>query len=448
MIAVGDFEYAGGKQINYIGSWNGREWNPLGSGIVGGAYKVSGKPSFTMWQRGINNCVRYQNDLHIAGTYEGIGSIVCGNVTRYDKGRLQCLDSGVRESVMQTPVGSSFYYTSFVSDMAAIGNNLYVAGNFTKAGNITANCAARWDGSTWKAMGNTKDILPYYPLRLSVDSTGGLLLAGSFTMIDGQRCNGLARWNGAQWSPVGFSQPADTMHINAICVAPNNDIYIAAQSRQQNGLQTERIKRWNGIAWQDLGGLFPDSTSYCTAIAVKGDLLYVAGKFSQAGTTNAINVAMLNTKTLEWLPLGSGLTVGTLNRTIQSIAFVGDTVYFGGGISYAGGKPSFNIAAWLPANTSSVEQLSAEIPENIGLTVSPNPVSTNGTFEFHLANRGNVRLVLADALGREVITVAEGIFAAGSYRATADVSLLPAGVYYARLQTAHGATGRAAVIER
>ncbi len=36
--------------------------------------------------------------------------------------------------------------------LAMWGGNLYAGGAFTNAGGVTANCIAKWNGSTWEAL--------------------------------------------------------------------------------------------------------------------------------------------------------------------------------------------------------------------------------------------------------------------------------------------------------
>lgn len=405
------------------------------------------------YQPGISHYIRLGNSAYIAGMFEVVGSVNCFNIGRYNgNGQFECADSGVTASTGGL-INNQPYSLSYISSVSRIGPKLYVVGDFTVAGTTPARCVASWDGTTWSALG--KGILSAlrwsYPVYSAVDSSGGLLVAGSFTSIDGQSCNGLARWDGSTWSPVGFTTSTDAAYtINTLCVAPNNDIYVAGTFGLESSNGQNIIKRWDGVQWHKVGETPPNSGTSISVMAVKGNLLYVAGKFDSIGTVAATNVAVFNLTTATWSPLGSGLVIGpiSIGPEISSITFIGDTVYFGGEIRYAGGKPSSNIAAWLPAKPSSVEQLSIEAPEMLALTFSPNPASTNATFNFYLEKSSSIRLVLADALGREVMTIAESTFAMGAYRAAADVSLLPAGVYYARLYTTHGTTSQAAVITR
>ncbi|MEM1116358.1 MAG: alpha-amylase family glycosyl hydrolase [Bacteroidota bacterium] len=79
--------------------------------------------------------------------------------------------------------------------------------------------------------------------------------------------------------------------------------------------------------------------------------------------------------------------------------------------------------------------------------VFPNPAASGARVRFALAAPGAVRLDVLDALGRQVLTVADRTFAAGDHEAAVDVSSLPAGVYVVRLATEAGAeTARLTVV--
>ncbi|MBI5646101.1 MAG: hypothetical protein HY962_04150 [Ignavibacteriae bacterium] len=78
------------------------------------------------------------------------------------------------------------------------------------------------------------------------------------------------------------------------------------------------------------------------------------------------------------------------------------------------------------------------------LNASPNP--TSGALSVHadLREQAHLRLVVVDALGREVYRVADAIFHAGTHRFTVPAGLLRAGRYYI-LATAAGRTTTSAV---
>jgi hypothetical protein len=87
------------------------------------------------------------------------------------------------------------------------GSALYAGGEFTTAGGISANGIAKWNGSSWSALGSgmaasgppiVKALTPFD------DGSGPALYAGGyFTTAGGVPANGIARWDGSSWSALG-----------------------------------------------------------------------------------------------------------------------------------------------------------------------------------------------------------------------------------------------------
>ncbi|PAP76692.1 T9SS type A sorting domain-containing protein [Rubrivirga marina] len=68
----------------------------------------------------------------------------------------------------------------------------------------------------------------------------------------------------------------------------------------------------------------------------------------------------------------------------------------------------------------------------------PNPSHNAVTVPFRLREAGPVRLVLLDALGRDVATLADGPFGSGAHHVRVDATGLPSGVYVVRLSAEAG----------
>src|SRR5258707_1236971 len=70
--------------------------------------------------------------------------------------------------------------------------NLYIGGVFTAAGGVTANHIAKWDGSSWGALGSgiNGDVF-----ALAV-SGSDLYAGGYFTTAGGIAANYIAKWDG------------------------------------------------------------------------------------------------------------------------------------------------------------------------------------------------------------------------------------------------------------
>jgi hypothetical protein len=89
------------------------------------------------------------------------------------------------------------------------GTALYVGGLFTAIGGLTVNHIAKWNGTSWSALGSGFDNNtggPTYVHALAVFDEGSgprLFAQGDFTTAGGAAVTGVARWNGSTWSPLG-----------------------------------------------------------------------------------------------------------------------------------------------------------------------------------------------------------------------------------------------------
>lgn len=88
------------------------------------------------------------------------------------------------------------------------GPALYAGGGFTTAGGVRANRIARWDGSTWSALGSGMNGT-VWALTVFDDGSGPGLYAGGLFSTAGDRVSGfLARWSGT-WGEFNGESPFD-----------------------------------------------------------------------------------------------------------------------------------------------------------------------------------------------------------------------------------------------
>lgn len=95
------------------------------------------------------------------------------------------------------------------------------------------------------------------------------------------------------------------------------------------------------------------------------------------------------------------------------------------------------VVQWIPADSIVVglAEGPSVAPRRLELAVTPNPVSGRALVSYGVPRAGNVSLVLHDASGRPVQTLASGYRTAGRYQATLSGDRLSAGVYFYTLTT-------------
>jgi len=441
LLTIGGFVYASDKILNNIGYWNGSNWENIGTGIVGGATFRNDIMHLMTGPTGLTQYAKMGQTMYLGGSFEQLGAYRCDNITSYREGTTECVGGGIYESHVGS--GGQFVSPAYLTGMQVIGSNLFVAGDFKKAGQVPVESIAQWDGKQWSDLGggipNTRG-----SFLLAQDSSGKLLVGGKFSSISGIPCNGLAAWNGKEWSEVSINPKDSVASASAVCVSPNGDLYVAG-NLSVNGEPTKTvIIRKRGDVIEKIGEIqaIPKSIPMVNVMACNGDLMYVAGNFNHIGTIKANKVAVWNMKTEKWSALGSGFVGTPYNDSLSntsdkftSIAFIGDTVYFGGSFSFVGGKSSFNIAAWLPAKPNNVEYVGDAQFTQPTLTCAPNPSASYVNFQVQLLRNEHFTITIADALGRVVQTVADEYKTAGEYSIKATTHELSTGVYFARLVT-------------
>src|SRR5207249_3408904 len=66
-----------------------------------------------------------------------------------------------------------------------------------------ATGVARWDGSTWSALGDTND--PFNSvLAIAITTGGDIYVGGLLQRIGGVTVAGVAKWNGSTWATFDF----------------------------------------------------------------------------------------------------------------------------------------------------------------------------------------------------------------------------------------------------
>lgn len=251
------------------------------------------------------------------------------------------------------------------------GDALYAGGSFTVAGGSTANRVAKWDGSTWSALGTGiggGGVPRVFALTVFNDGSGDALYAGGrFNNAGGAAATTIAKWNGSSWSALGSGT---NVEIRALCVY-NNALYAGGLFTTAGGAPANYLARWNGSSWSNVG---VGTNGFVRALAVYndggGNALYVGGHFTTAGGSPASSIARWNGATFS--ALGSGVVPGTFAPGVRALlAFddgspTGTTLYAAGDFATAGGVSVNNVARWDGTAWSALDNGTNHIIEALG----------------------------------------------------------------------------------
>ncbi|HOB97331.1 MAG TPA: SUMF1/EgtB/PvdO family nonheme iron enzyme [Verrucomicrobiota bacterium] len=284
-------------------------------------------------------------NLYIGGSFISAGSVVANRIAKWDGSSWSALGSGMNNRVWA---------------LAVSGSDLYAGGYFTTAGGVSANCVARWNGSSWSALGSGMGGLVY---ALAV-SGSDLYAGGTFTTAGGVAANRIAKWDGSDWSALGSGM---NDWVGALAVS-GSDLYAGGGFGTAGGVSAQNIAKWNGSSWSPLGSGMNDCVR---ALAVSGSDLYVGGDFSTAGGVSANYVAKWDGSS--WSPLGTGM-----NDWVGALAVSGSDLYAGGTFTTAGGVEANRIAKW---NGSSWSALGLGMVGGVyALAVSGSDLYVGGNF--------------------------------------------------------------------
>ncbi|MFO1486567.1 MAG: choice-of-anchor D domain-containing protein [Verrucomicrobiaceae bacterium] len=277
--------------------------------------------------------------------------------------------------------------------------NLYIAGDFTVVGTVAANRVAKWNGSTWLALGSG---MPESVYALAISGTS-VYAGGKFISAGGTQANRIARWTGTTWLPVGSGTDAA---VRALAVSGSN-LYAAVDSIYIT--PGSKVAQWNGSSWAILGSAM---NGIVNALTVSGSTVYAGGLFTNAGGTDANNIAQWDGNA--WTALDTGT-----DGTVQALALNGSILYAGGDFTMAGGQSASRIAqwdgnAWAPLGSGMNNKVYA-------LTVSGNDLYAGGANRVAKWN-GSDWTILGSGMNSIVysLVVSGGTLYAGGQFTTAD----------------------------
>lgn len=351
-------------------------WDPDGAGpapeklVVGGGFSGAGNvlasniatldlqtgawaPIGTGMNGSVSALAKLPNgDLVAGGTFTQAGGVTTRGVARWDGSTWHALGSGM------TAVSSMQ-----VAALAVLPNgDLIAGGNFDTAGGVAASGIARWDGANWSALGSgmtgSFGALGNV-ISLAVMPNGDLIAGGSFTHAGGVLVRSVARWDGATWSPLGSGMDSGLPRVLALAVMPNGDLVAGGIFATAGGVPAIRVARWDGASWSALGGgvgstpvFYSPPIVYVSALLPlpNGDLL-VGGAFSVAGGLPASGCARWDGSNWSAVSNGGGGFVASTGAGVGSLCLLpGGDVVAGGGFSAVDGVATSGIARWNGSN--------------------------------------------------------------------------------------------------
>ncbi len=330
-----------GQFIEAIARWNGTAWLALDSA---GASRLD---------REVTAITEFNGQLVVAGYFgtggEGAASVNVFRIARW---------SGSQWLPLGNSGGNGL--SNWVSSMVEWQGSLYVGGNFTTANvgggtqQVAASYIARWDGSSWSALGAGVDARVLSVLGLD----DKLFVGGKFSTAGGAPAERLASWNGVTWQAVAGSMVGNNSFDNISTVAAlargeaglliGGDFGRVARppSTSLDSVVVNNVTELASQAFQPLGapagnGVNGFVTSF---VYFRGDL-YIGGKFTAVGSVAANNIARWDGQ--QWHAVGVNGGNG-VDDAVYALTASDDNLFVGGAFRTAnlgGGDLSTNLLA-------------------------------------------------------------------------------------------------------
>lgn len=334
LIVSGSFTGMGGvANTQYLARLNQGSglWEPLGAGIGAGISNAFG-----------TSFAEFHGDLYVGGFFaEAIGVAGTKSIARWDGSAFHSLGTGWGFETVNA------VWSLLSTDAIGGQERLYIGGGFDTIAGQPAGCIASWDGTTLTPLAPSMTLVGINPLVTCMavfdDGQGGgpqLYIGGRFSAVGSVPANMIARWNGSTWSAVGTNlAPRNaTAEIDAMLVHDDGTgpaLYIGGTNLRLNADGINRATaKWNGTTWTAVGqaltgrtwSLVPFDDGTGTRIYAGGTQAAVGYHYRLEGNT--------------WTAVGGGTSAQVVKLLVD-----GNRMHMGGSFVSAGGQPANRIVS-------------------------------------------------------------------------------------------------------
>ncbi len=255
LIASGSFMGIGGVTgTKYLARYNiaSNTWSAFGAGL-GDAPSNSFGTSFA----------EMNGDLYVGGFYADANGVAdTKSISRWDGTQFHSLGTGWAFNSVNA------VWSMKQSDLFG-GPKVFFGGGFDNLAGQPAGCVGAWDGTTLTPIVTSMPTLvspqgSINPLVTAMevfdDGQGGgpqLYIGGRFNVVDGVPALTVARWNGTTWSAVGtnLGNTIITAEVDAMFVWNDGNgpaLYVGGSNLRVNGTLAQ-VAKWNGTTWTAVG---------------------------------------------------------------------------------------------------------------------------------------------------------------------------------------------------
>ena len=412
--ACGSITKIGGTTVHSVAKWDGAQWQPAGN-------------SFTEW---VHRLESIGTDLYAMPYNTTTDS---NHIYKWDGSQWQKEAKGF----YLTTTNLGMYHSSSLYDAIEYNGQLVVSGEFDVAGGKPIKGIASWDGTNWNALGTGLEDpitgLNIYPHKMFIYNNN-LYVVGNFKKAGGVTVNGIAYWDGAQWHAMGNGFNSPVYGIEEY----KGSLYVCGEFTKSGTDDLYSIAKWDGTKWVNAGiSLTTDIPGYKAfghTLKNIGDLLYVAGGFDKCVDGNSQLVAGNNVLEYDgnfWYNMDGGTS-----SDAEGIIDYNGQILFGGGFDKAGTISVNNMALW----RSTLHVPNAITKSNI--TFYPNPVSDH--INLSIENPGEISNIAIITINGQEVFATKNI----NRETVINTSKLTPGNYFIRLTDMRGGVATYAFIRQ
>jgi len=351
--------YVAGR-LRSTGQWSdlGLTANPTADGTIYAIFAASDK------------------SIYLGGDYDGIdnNSPVGGDyIIRYDP----------YAGTFNLLVGASDLNGAVLCITEGPDGKIYLGGVFTAVNGVgTADYVVAYDPSadTWSSLGDPHSgAANITSVRaFAWDSDGNLYVGGLFlNFADEADADYIAKWDGTSWSAVG-SGGTDT--VDTIAIDSDDNIYIGGAFLNWSAdANADYWALWNGSAWAAVNDIALNG-AVTTMLFDAQDDLYVGGAFTDASSVANADYIFIWTGT-QILALGA-----PPNDRVRELSLApNDNLWIAGDFTTAGGTQTADrIAVW-NGSTWTIPDINLPGSPNIRAIYTTNPdPQTNDNYDVYI----------------------------------------------------------------
>ncbi len=388
-----------------------RDWSPAADG------------------RRISGMLAIGNTLYIAGDFTTVNGRQRGHLAAFDGITGELTDWNPWDQQV-TPAEISSFSTHPIDRLAAIGDTLFVCGDFEQIDGTPRRDIAAIDAQSGAVLGWDAHAFPSDQGWIWVMAPRGdtLFVGGYFLGFGMSRSHNLAALDAKTgvafpWAPAPpTGTSSGDLHLLYAIAPTERGVYVGGWFLKAAGDWRIGLAAFDAAgallpfdARMDMDPIYGWATGWWPATRTLlpwDDVLVVGGRFDQIGGRRVRNLALLDPATgdaRDWNPDAILHPNYMSEEGVEALARAGDTLYVGGGFRRLGGYPCAGIAAVLMprAQARPAEALAAALSPAPAFALeqpAPNPARAGTKVRFTLPAAATATFEVFDLQGRRVAT--------------------------------------------